>query len=165
MRKRKNTGKLLSILLCLVMVLGMLPTMALADEPEARSTGIPFQVKSTDESGNPLVGIKIKLFPVPEEGEEAQPAIAEAKTNSDGIATFEKTTPSDPAEDPKDIPPGKYTVWQDPISFTGNNGNYKPDMNYYKKFFPNNPPARSTMQVGNFLGDMVIEIEAIATEK
>ena len=131
MRKRKNTGKLLSILLCLVMVLGMLPTMALADEPEARSTGIPFQVKSTDESGNPLVGIKIKLFPVPEEGEEAQPAIAEAKTNSDGIATFEKTTPSDPAEDPKDIPPGKYTVWQDPISFTGNNGNYKPDMNYY----------------------------------
>lgn len=35
----------------------------------------------------------------------------------------------------------------------------------YKKFFPNNPPARSTMQVGNFLGDMVIEIEAIATEK
>lgn len=25
--------------------------------------------------------------------------------------------------------------------------------------------ARSTMQVGNFLGDMVIEIEAIATEK
>ena len=35
----------------------------------------------------------------------------------------------------------------------------------YKKFFPNNPPARSTMQVGNFLGVMVIEIEAIATEK
>ena len=35
----------------------------------------------------------------------------------------------------------------------------------YKSFFPNNPPARSTMQVGNFLGDMVIEIEAIAIEK
>ena len=131
MRKRKNTGRLLSILLCLVMVLGMFPTMALADEPEARSTGIPFHVKSTDERGNPLVGIKIKLFPVPEEGEEAQLAIAEAKTNSDGIATFERTTPSDPAEDPQNIPPGKYTVWQDPISFTGNNGNYKPDMSYY----------------------------------
>lgn len=56
MRKRKNTGRLLSILLCLVMVLGMLSTTALADEPEARSTGIPFHVKSTDESGKPLVG-------------------------------------------------------------------------------------------------------------
>ena len=131
MRKRKNTGRLLSILLCLVMVLGMFPTMALADEPEARSTGIPFQVKSTDESGNPLVGIKIKLFPVPEEGEEAQPAIAEAETNSVGIATFEKTTPSDPAEDPKDILPGKYMVWQDHFSFTGDNGNYMPDMSYH----------------------------------
>ena len=130
MRKRKNTGRLLSILLCLVMVLGMFPTMALADEPEARSTGIPFQVKSTDESGNPLVGIKIKLFPVPEEGEEAQPAIAEAETNSVGIATFEKTTPSDPAEDPQTIPPGQYTVWQDHFSFTGDNVNYMPDMSY-----------------------------------
>ena len=30
MRKRKNTGRLLSILLCLVMVLGMLSTAALA---------------------------------------------------------------------------------------------------------------------------------------
>lgn len=35
----------------------------------------------------------------------------------------------------------------------------------YKKFFPKNPPARSTMQVGKFLGDMVIEIEVIATVK
>ena len=32
MRKRKNTGKLLSILLCLMMVLGMLPTTVLAEE-------------------------------------------------------------------------------------------------------------------------------------
>lgn len=32
----------------------------------------------------------------------------------------------------------------------------------YKKFFPANPPARSTMQVGSFPGAMVIEIEAIA---
>lgn len=35
----------------------------------------------------------------------------------------------------------------------------------YKKFFPRNPPARSTMQVGSFIGDMVIEIEAIAVCK
>lgn len=32
----------------------------------------------------------------------------------------------------------------------------------YKKFFPENPPARSTMQVGKFNNGMVIEIEAIA---
>ena len=32
MRKRKNTGRLLSILLCLVMVLGMLPFTAQAEE-------------------------------------------------------------------------------------------------------------------------------------
>ena len=131
MRKRKNTGRLLSILLCLVMVLGMLSTTALADEPEARSTGIPFHVKSMDESGKPLVGIKIKLFPVPEEGEDPQPAIAEATTDSNGIATFDRTTPSDPAEDPQTIPPGQYTVWQDHFSFTGDNVNYKPDMNYH----------------------------------
>ena len=131
MRKRKNTGKLLSILLCLMMVLGMLPTMALADEPEALSTGIPFQVKSTDESGKPLVGIKIKLFPVPEEGEDPQPEIAEATTDSNGIATFDRTTPSDPAEDPQTIPPGQYTVWQDHFSFTGDNVNYMPDMSYH----------------------------------
>ena len=131
MRKRKNTGRLLSILLCLVMVLGMLSTTALADEPEARSTGIPFHVKSTDESGKPLVGIKIKLFPVPEEGEDPQPAIAEATTDSNGIATFDRTTPSDPAEDPQTIPPGQYTVWQDHFSFTGDNVNYMPDMSYH----------------------------------
>ncbi len=35
MRKRKNTGKLLSILLCLMMVLGMLPTAVLAAEDGA----------------------------------------------------------------------------------------------------------------------------------
>ena len=131
MRKRKNTGRLLSILLCLVMVLGMLSTTALADEPEARSTGIPFQVKSTDESGNPLAGIQLQLIPVPKEGEEAQLAIAKVTTDGDGIATFHKTSPSDPSEDPQDIPPGKYMVWQDPFSFTGDNGNYMPDMSYH----------------------------------
>ena len=33
----------------------------------------------------------------------------------------------------------------------------------YKKFFPDNPPARSTMQIGKFNHGMVIEIEAVAT--
>ena len=33
----------------------------------------------------------------------------------------------------------------------------------YKEYFPEDPPARSTMQVGKFNGGMVIEIEAIAT--
>ena len=32
----------------------------------------------------------------------------------------------------------------------------------YKQYFPNDPPARSTMQVGKFNGDMVIAIEAVA---
>lgn len=32
----------------------------------------------------------------------------------------------------------------------------------YKKFFPENPPARSTMQIGKFNHGMVIEIEAVA---
>lgn len=32
----------------------------------------------------------------------------------------------------------------------------------YKEYFPVNPPARSTMQVGKFNNGMVIEIEAIA---
>ncbi len=35
----------------------------------------------------------------------------------------------------------------------------------YKKYFPVNPPARSTMEVGKFNGEMVIEIEAIAVKK
>lgn len=32
----------------------------------------------------------------------------------------------------------------------------------YKKFFPENPPGRSTMQIGKFNNGMVIEIEAVA---
>lgn len=35
----------------------------------------------------------------------------------------------------------------------------------YKKYFPKDPPARSTMQVGKFNGEMVIEIEAVAVKK
>ena len=35
----------------------------------------------------------------------------------------------------------------------------------YKKFFPNNPPARSTLEVGKFKGGMVVEIEAVAVVK
>ena len=33
----------------------------------------------------------------------------------------------------------------------------------YKQYFPTDPPARSTMQVGKFNHGMVIEIEAVAT--
>lgn len=33
----------------------------------------------------------------------------------------------------------------------------------YKEFFPENPPARSTMEIGKFKNGMMIEIEAIAT--
>ncbi|WHH61266.1 Rid family detoxifying hydrolase [Petroclostridium sp. X23] len=35
----------------------------------------------------------------------------------------------------------------------------------YKKFFPVDPPARSTMEIGKFNNGMVIEIEAIAIAK
>ena len=35
----------------------------------------------------------------------------------------------------------------------------------YKEFFPANPPARSTMQIGKFNNGMVIEIEAVAVAK
>lgn len=32
----------------------------------------------------------------------------------------------------------------------------------YRRFFPNDPPARSTVQVGKFMPGMCIEVEAIA---
>ena len=32
----------------------------------------------------------------------------------------------------------------------------------YKRYFPTAPPARSTFQIGKFLGDVVVEIEAVA---
>lgn len=35
----------------------------------------------------------------------------------------------------------------------------------YKQYFPENPPARSTMQIGKFNNGMMIEIEAIAVRK
>ncbi len=35
----------------------------------------------------------------------------------------------------------------------------------YKAYFPKDPPARSTMQVGRFNGGMAIEIEAVAVAK
>ena len=35
----------------------------------------------------------------------------------------------------------------------------------YKAYFPKDPPARSTMQVGKFNGGMAIEIEAVAGGK
>ena len=33
----------------------------------------------------------------------------------------------------------------------------------YKEFFPENPPARSTMEIGKFNNGVVIEIGAVAT--
>ena len=35
----------------------------------------------------------------------------------------------------------------------------------YKAYFPHDPPARSTMQVGKFNNGMAIEIEAVAVVK
>ena len=68
MRKRKNTGRLLSILLCLAMVLGMLSTTALADEPQPEGDPMPepisFSVKKTDDNGSPLKGAYFELTPV-----------------------------------------------------------------------------------------------------
>jgi len=50
----------------------------------------------------------------------------------------------------------KTTVFIDDI------GKFKDFNNVYEKFFKINPPARSTVEVGNFFEGMCIEIEAIA---
>ena len=89
MRKRKNTGKLLSILLCLVMVLGMLSTTALADEPQPEGDPMPepisFSVKKTDDNGSPLKGAHFELTPV--QGTNGEGKFAYSDEN--GIATFD----------------------------------------------------------------------------
>lgn len=51
------------------------------------------------------------------------------------------------------------------LVFVKDIGDFQKFNETYKKYFPKDPPARSTMQIGNFLGDMVIEIEAIAVCK
>ena len=99
MRKQKNTGKFLSILLCLVMVLGTLSTVALADEPQPEGDPIPesisFSVKKTDTNGNPLKGALFEL--TPQEGTDGEGRIAYSDEN--GIAAFDTN-----------INPGTYTL-------------------------------------------------------
>ena len=99
MRKRKNTGRLLSILLCLVMVLGMLPTTALADEPQLEGDPIPesisFSVMKKDDNGSPLKGAHFELIPI--QGTNGEGKFAYSDEN--GIATFDTN-----------ITPGTYTL-------------------------------------------------------
>lgn len=101
MRKRKNTGKLLSILLCLVMVLGMLPTTALADEPQLEGNPIPesisFSVMKTDDNGSPLKGAHFELTPM--QGTNSEGKFAYSDEN--GIATFDTN-----------ITPGTYKLFE-----------------------------------------------------
>lgn len=89
MRKRKNTGRLLSILLCLVMVLGTLSTTALADEPQPEGDPMPesisFSVKKTDDNGRPLKGAHFELTPWGNTSGEGRFAYSD----ENGIATFD----------------------------------------------------------------------------
>ena len=89
MRKRKNTGRLLSILLCLVMVLGTLSTTALADEPQPEGDpmleSISFSVKKEDDQGNPLARALFELTPM--QGTNGEGKFAYSDEN--GIATFD----------------------------------------------------------------------------
>ena len=101
MRKRKNTGRLLSILLCLAMVLGMLSTTALADEPQPEGDPMPepisFSVKKTDDNGSPLKGAYFELTPV--QGTNGEGKFAYSDEN--GIATFDTN-----------ITPGTYKLFE-----------------------------------------------------
>lgn len=89
MRKWKNTGRLLSILLCLVMVLGTLSTTALADEPQPEGDpmleSISFSVKKEDDQGNPLARALFELTPM--QGTNGEGKFAYSDEN--GIATFD----------------------------------------------------------------------------
>lgn len=51
------------------------------------------------------------------------------------------------------------------LVFVADIGQFERFNETYRQYFPADPPARSTMQVGRFNGGMVIEIEAIATRK
>ena len=101
MRKRKNTGRLLSILLCLVMVLGTLSTTALADEPQLEGDPIPesisFSVMKTDDNGSPLKGAHFELTPM--QGTNSEGKFAYSDEN--GIATFDTN-----------ITPGTYKLFE-----------------------------------------------------
>ena len=69
-----------SILLCLVMVLGMLPTAALAEETEPPVGS--FSVSVTDDKGSPLAGATFWLSP------QGLGNSYFATSGSDGLATF-----------------------------------------------------------------------------
>lgn len=106
MRKRKNTGRLLSILLCLVMVLGTLSTTALADEPQPEGDPMPesisFSVMKTDDNGSPLKGAHFELTPV--QGTNGEGKFAYSDEN--GIATFDTN-----------ITPGTYKLFETEAPF------------------------------------------------
>lgn len=101
MRKRKNTGKLLSILLCLMMMLGTLSTTALADEPQLEGDPIPesisFSVMKKDDNGSPLKGAHFELTPM--QGTNGEGKFAYSDEN--GIATFDTN-----------ITPGTYKLFE-----------------------------------------------------
>ena len=101
MRKRKSAGRLLSILLCLVMVLGTLSTTALADEPKLEGDPIPesisFSVMKTDDNGSPLKGAHFELTPM--QGTNSEGKFAYSDEN--GIATFDTN-----------ITPGTYKLFE-----------------------------------------------------
>ncbi|WP_455557715.1 S-layer homology domain-containing protein [Agathobaculum hominis] len=103
MRKRKNTGKLLSILLCLVMVLGMLPTAVLAaeDGASAENSGMITKeisvLKHVQKSGTETPPAATFEFEVEDTADEKQPlsyygiGVEELKLSTTGAGDVEKT--------------------------------------------------------------------------
>lgn len=109
MRKRKNTGKLLSILLCLMMVLGMLPTAVLAaeDGASAENSGIITEkkflreisvVKHVRQTGTETPPAETFEFEVEDTARgEKHPlsyygiGVAELKLSTNGVGDVEKT--------------------------------------------------------------------------
>ena len=109
MRKRKNTGRLLSILLCLMMVLGMLPTAVLAaeDGASAENSGIITEktfrreisvVKHVRQTGTETPPAETFEFEVEDTARgEKHPlsyygiGVAELKLSTNGVGDVEKT--------------------------------------------------------------------------
>lgn len=108
MRKRKNTGRLLSILLCLVMVLGMLPITAQAEEwgkvPGSSNTNtyekadieveIPI-AKTVEQGGNAAPGRETFTFELLKgdgedtEGTPLYQSLGTAEITTNGVGTTE----------------------------------------------------------------------------
>ena len=112
--KARTARRFWSLLLSLVMVLALLPTAALADGtgPVSIQTGLPFTVKATDEAGNELAGVEIKILIANwQELPAMPPTVASATTNELGIATFNFNG---------DIPEGDYVLWQEALNFPAN---------------------------------------------